>query len=203
MPQFDVLPDEETVAATVAALAEHGIGAEVVDDLAAARKTVLARIPHGATVFTNTSVTLDESGISAGIDDPEGPYESARLKMLAFDFATQRAEMKEVSGTPDYALGSVQAITRDGGLLIGSAGGSQLANIAWGAANVILVAGLQKLVPDMATAHRRLHEHSLELEHVRAQAAYGRPSQIGKILEIHKEQPGRIHLVLIRQVVGF
>ena len=35
------------------------------------------------------------------------------------------------------------------------------------------------------------------------QAAYGQHSQVGKILEIHQELPGRIHVVLIRQQVGF
>ena len=43
----------------------------------------------------------------------------------------------------------------------------------------------------------------LPLEDARAQAAYGQHSQVGKILEIHQELPGRIHLVLIRQQVGF
>ena len=28
-------------------------------------------------------------------------------------------------------------------------------------------------------------------------------SAVGKILEIHQESPGRIHVVLIRQLVGF
>jgi len=37
----------------------------------------------------------------------------------------------------------------------------------------------------------------------RAQAAYGQHSQAGKILEIHTELPGRIHVVLIRQPAGF
>ena len=37
----------------------------------------------------------------------------------------------------------------------------------------------------------------------RAQAAYGQHSQVAKILEIHQELPGRIHVVLIRQQVGF
>jgi hypothetical protein len=36
-----------------------------------------------------------------------------------------------------------------------------------------------------------------------AQAAYGQHSQVGKILEIHQELPGRIHIVLIRQQVGY
>jgi hypothetical protein len=46
-------------------------------------------------------------------------------------------------------------------------------------------------------------QHSLPLDDARAQAAYGQHSQIGKILEIHQELPGRIHVVLIRQPVGF
>ncbi len=33
--------------------------------------------------------------------------------------------------------------------------------------------------------------------------SYGQNSVVGKILEIHQETPGRIHVVLIRQVVGF
>ena len=48
-----------------------------------------------------------------------------------------------------------------------------------------------------------IYQHSLPLEDARAQAAYGQHSQVGKILEIHQELPGRIHIVLIRQRVGF
>jgi hypothetical protein len=58
----------------------------------------------------------------------------------------------------------------------------------------------------MATAEaarERIFEHSLLLEDARAIAAYGQNSFVGKILEIHQELPGRIHVVLIRQVVGF
>ncbi len=61
----------------------------------------------------------------------------------------------------------------------------------------------QKLVPTLEAAHERIYQHSLPLEDARAQAAYGQHSQVGKILEIHQELPGRIHIVLIRQPVGF
>jgi acyl-CoA hydrolase len=166
------------------------------------RAAVLTRIPAGSSVMTNTSVTLDQTGIADAINDG-GPYESARNKMLALDFATQAQQMKAIGGQPDYALGSVHAITRDGTLVIASASGSQLASYAWGAANVIFVAGAQKLVPTLQTAHERIYQHSLKLEDARAQAAYGQHSQVGKILEIHQELPGRIHIVLIRQLVGF
>ncbi len=201
MSEFDALPDEQTIAATVSALESHGFTVEVVDDPTAARKAVLARIPHGARVWKNTSVTLDETGISAGIDAADGPYESVRLQMTAQNYASR--QMKEIAAAPDYALGSVHAITEDGELLIGSASGSQFATLAWGADHVILVAGLQKVVPDLETARRRVREHSLLLENARALQAYGQNSRLNKTLEIYGEMPGRIHLVLIRQVIGY
>jgi acyl-CoA hydrolase len=200
--RFTALPDDQTLAATVVALEEHGFSVEVVDDLDAARQAVLTRIPRGSSVMTNTSVTLAETGIADAINDGGG-YESARNKMFALDFATQAQEMKAIGGQPDYALGSVHAITRDGTLVIASASGSQLASYAWGAANVIFVAGAQKIVPTIEAARERIYQHSLKLEDARAQAAYGQHSYVGKILEIHQELPGRIHIVLIRQPAGY
>ena len=200
--RFTTLPDDQTLAATVVALEEHGSSVEVVDDFDAARDAVLARIPEGSSVMTNTSVTLEETGIANAING-DGPYESMRNKLLSLDFATQLQEMKAIGGQPDYSIGSVHAVTRDGTLVIASASGSQLASYAWGAANVIFVIGAQKLVPTLAAAHERIYEHSLKLEDARALAAYGQNSSVGKILELHQELPGRIHIVIIRQVVGF
>ncbi len=200
--RFTALPDDQTLATTVVALEEHGFSVDVVDDLDAARETVLALIPEGASVMTNTSVTLQETGIADAIDGGE-PYDSARTRMSALDYATQLQEMKAIAGQPDYALGSVHAITPEGTLVIASASGSQLASYGWGAANVIFVVGAQKLVPSLEAARERIVEHSLKLEDARAYAAYGQNSYVGKVLEIHQEQPGRIHVVLIRQSIGF
>jgi LUD domain len=200
--RFTALPGEHTIAATVVALEEHRFGVEVVDDLDAARQAVLARIPHGASVMTNTSMTLTQAGIDDAIN-VGGPYDSARNKMARLDFATQLQEMKQVGGQTDYALGSVHAITRDGTLVIASASGSQFASYAWGAANVIFVVGAQKLVPTLEAARERIYRHSLVLEDARAVAAYGQHSYVGKIMEIHQELPGRIHIVLVREPAGF
>jgi hypothetical protein len=201
--RFTALPDDQTLATTVVALEEHGFSVEVVDDLDAARRAVLARIPRGSSVMTNTSVTLQDTGIADAINSEGAPYDSARNKMMALDFATQAQQMKVIGGQPDYSLGSVHAVTHDGTLVIASASGSQLASAAWGATNVIFVVGAQKLVPTLEAAHERIYQHSLKLEDARAYAAYGQNSFVGKVLEIHQEPPGRIRVVLIRQEVGY
>jgi len=200
--RFTTLPDHQTLDKTVVALEEHGFSVEIVEDLDAAREAVLARIPEGSSVMTNTSVTLQETGIAEAINGG-GPYKSVRNEMMALNFATQAQEMKAIAGAPDYALGSVHAVTHGGALFIASASGSQLATYAWGAATVIFVVGAQKLVPTPEQARERIFQHSLKLEDARALAAYGQNSSVGKILEIHQELPGRVHIVLIRQRVGF
>ena len=118
--RFATLPDEQALASTATALEEHGFSVEIISNLDAAREAVLARIPHGSSVMTNTSVTLAETGIADAINDG-GPYESARNAMFALDFTTQAQKMKAIGGQPDYALGSVHAVTRDGTLVIASA----------------------------------------------------------------------------------
>lgn len=200
--RFQTLPDDDEVAETVAGLQRRGLSVEVVDGLAEARDAVLARIPPGASVMTFPSLTLQETGIAAAIDEG-GRYDSVRGRGSSLDRTTRMHEIKEAMLLPDFALGSVHAVTREGVLLIASALGSQLAAHAWGAAQVILAVGAQKLVPDLDTARRRIREHSLKLEDVRTREVYGQGSRIGKVLEIHQEEPGRIHVVLIRCQVGF
>ena len=53
------------------------------------------------------------------------------------------------------------------------------------------------------TLHERIREYCLRLENERALEVYGTGSRIGKILEIHEEDPGRIHVVLVRASIGF
>src|SRR6266480_7012923 len=123
--------------------------------------------------MTNPSVTLQETGIRGAIDDG-GPHDSARNKLNELDFATQLQEMKKIGGQPDFSLGSVHAITREGALFIASASGSQLASYAWGATNVILVVRSEELVSTAEAARERIFEYSLPLEDARAYAPTGR-----------------------------
>ncbi|WP_194396282.1 LUD domain-containing protein [Microbacterium atlanticum] len=199
--RFTLIPDTATIDATRTALESRGFSVEVTDTLDEARHAALARIPEGASVMTHTSVTVDQAGISAAID--EGHYGSARTALAALDWETQRDEQKAVVAKAQVALGSVHAVTEDGILMIASASGSQLGAYLYTAEQVIFVVGVQKIVPDLATAHERVYQHTLPLEDIRARAAYGVPSSVNKILEIRQERPGRIHVVLVRQNVGY
>jgi hypothetical protein len=119
------------------------------------------------------------------------------------DRATQMREIRKLGAAPDFQLNSVQAVTEDGRIVVASFGGSQLGPIVSGAGRVILVAGAQKVVPDLATAFRRVEEYSYPREDVRLQQAFGRHSAVNKMVVLNGGvAPGRTMIILVRQPVG-
>ena len=120
------------------------------------------------------------------------------------DRATQLAEIWRLMSTPDVIVGSVHAATETGSLVIASASGSQLPGYAGGAARAIWIVGAQKVVPDLPAALRRVEDHCLPLESARAQAVYGSPSAINRLLILNAEpDPGRGTVLLLREAIGF
>jgi hypothetical protein len=96
--------------------------------------------------------------------------------------------------------------------------GNRLAGYAFGAGNVILVAGTNKLVPDLAAAFERIRntaavQECRKLEKRTPCAVTGRcendacrgpDRQCGKILIIENEKiAGRITLVLVARPLGY
>jgi hypothetical protein len=186
-----------------AALTAHGFTAEVLNDAAAARARIRDLIPEGASVFTGASETLRLSGIDADINT-SGRYQAIRPRVLAIDRATGADDIRRLLASPDVAVGSVHAVTETGSLVIASGSGSQLPGYAGGAARAIWIAGAQKVVPDLATALRRVEDHCLPLESARTQVAHGWPSAINRLLILHAEPyPGRGTVLLLRQAIGF
>src|SRR5258708_3015986 len=116
-------------------------------DAAAARQAALDLLPEGAEVFTASSVTADAVGLSQETNG-SGRYTATRPQLMAMDPATQMSEMRRLGAAPQWVVGSVHALTRDGDLVIASASGSQLASMAYGAQNVLFIIGAQKIVPD-------------------------------------------------------
>jgi hypothetical protein len=193
---------QDAVERAAEALRSHNFDTYVVEDGDAARDLVLSLIPEGAEVGQGASMTLEQIGVTAAIEQ-SGCYEAIRPKTRAMDRATQMREIRKLAAAPDFQLNSVQAVTEDGRMLVASFGGSQLGPIVSGAGRVILVAGSQKIVPDLATAFRRVEEYSIPREDVRLQQAYGRRSAANKMVVLSGEvSPGRTTVVLVRRPVG-
>ncbi len=200
---FGAPASAEQLDRAIAALRANGFTAELLDDAAAARARIKDLIPEGASVFTGASETLRLSGIAQDIETGDR-YEAVRPRVLTMDRATESDQIRRLVATPDVFVASVAAVTETGSLVIASASGSQLPASAGGAARAIWVVGAQKVVPDLSTALRRLEEHALPLETERAQAVYGQPSAVNRLLVLNAEpQPGRGTVLLLREAIGF
>lgn len=207
MSAWDELADEAAIASTVKALASNGITVMVVEDGAAAKAKVLEILPKRAQVMTMTSVTLDAIGLPMQINE-SGDYDSVRAQFVKMDRnkPEDALEMRRLGAAPDWAVGSVHAVTQDGKVVIASNTGSQLPAYAYGAGHVLWVVGAQKIVKNLDDAMKRIYEHVLPLESERANKAYHitTGSFVSKMLVVNKEiQPGRISMIIVRAKLGF
>jgi len=160
-------------------------------------------IPQKSEVLTMSSVTLDESGISEVLNSDR--YVSIRNKIYSLDREKDAIEMRKLGSTPEYAVGSANAITKDGKLLFASFTGSQIPAYSYGANKVVLVVSANKITADIDDAYNRVNEYVLPLESKRAQAAYGvKESRTDKWLVIEKElNPARITVVIVGEKIGY
>lgn len=203
MNQWEKLADEQTLKRAVASLKNNNVEAIVVKNGEEARKKVLKLLPKGAEVMTMSSLTLDTIGVAKEINE-SGNYSAVRSKLMSMDRKTQGLEMQKMGAAPEWAVGSVNAITETGQILVASATGSQLSAYAYGSAHVVWVIGTQKIVKNLDLGFKRIHEYAFPLEDARARKAYGVGSGVNKILVTNKETiPGRITVIFVKEKLGF
>ncbi len=206
MKQWNTKPPRDVIEKTMRALNENCIDTRLAATGADAKAIVLDMIPPGAEVFTMTSVTLDEIGLSSEIND-SGRYNSVRKALFAMDPRSQAGTQRKLGAAPDFVVGSVHAITESGTLVVASRTGSQIPAYAFGGGVVIWVVGVQKIVRDVEEGLRRIDEYLVELESARAIKASGLPADFrtspNKVLLFNREvQQARVRLVLVDEVVG-
>ena len=201
--EFSRAASKGKIRAVAGALERNGITCTVVDSGQEARRAVGSILPVGAEVYNNTSSTLEVIGVAEDIER-SGQYQPLRPRLYQMDREMQGREMRQLSASPDWVVGSAHALTEEGSLLIASASGSQLGPIASGAGHVILVVGAQKIVRDSETGLRRIYEYCFPLEDRRARQAYGVRSGVNSVLFINKAvAPGRITAILVNESLGF
>jgi hypothetical protein len=200
--EFALAADPAAIDRAAQALRNRGFEVLIAADQADARRLVLGLIPEGAEVHQGASATLGQLGITDALE-AAGDYNAIRPITRSMDRATQMREIRKLGSAPDVFVNSVNGVTEEGQMVFASASGSQIGPIASGAGRVILVVGAQKVVPDLATAMRRLDEYVFPLVDVQAQQAYGRHSAMNKVLIVNGDYPGRTTVVLVEEPVGF
>jgi len=197
------LATDEQIERAAKALEASNIHTLIAASGAEARRLFFELIPEGAEVFLGASVTLEQLGIKDEIDK-SGKFDAVRPRLFAMNRETQGREIRKLGGAPDYAAGSVHAVTEDGHVLIASKTGSQLGPYAMGAGSVVWVVGAQKVVKDLAEGFRRIQEYAVPLEDAHMQQLYHTGTDLNKVLVINKEiRPNRITLILVKEKLGF
>jgi LUD domain len=201
--EFAQLAGDEQIARAAKALEANGIHTIIAENGEDAKRIFFELIPEGAEVFLGASVTLETLGIKDVIDK-SGRFDTLRPKMFAMDRATQGREIRKLGGAPDYAAGSVHAVTEDGQVLIASNTGSQLGPYASGAGTVIWIVGAQKIVKDLDEGLRRIYEYDLPLEIEHMRQLYNAGTGVNKVLIVNREiRPNRVTMILVKEELGY
>jgi len=112
--------------------------------------------------------------------------------------------MRRMSVAAEYFLSGVNAISHDGR----ARGMRRHRQSGWCLALCGQESGadlrLNKIVPTLQDAMRRIFEYVYPFEDARSRKVNGMPSQIGKCVTVANErQPGRINLILVDETLGY
>ena len=181
-------------------------------DSESAVKKVMELIPNGASIGWGGSVTLNETGIMDAI-------RSGEYKIIDRETTTTPEEHKkiyaEICGC-DYFLMSTNAITLSGELVNVDGRGNRVSFLCFGPENVIVVAGMNKVVTDVDAGIKRTRNMAAPTNTVRL--GKNTPCAVnGKCADCLSTDcicaytvvtrlsmiPGRINVILVGEELGF
>jgi hypothetical protein len=204
MKDWSLLASEESIKKVSDSLKSENIEVFIFENGLEAKKKVLELIPIGAEVMTMSSQTLEAIGINKEINE-SGSYNSVKAKLMKMDRITEGREMQKLGAAPDWAIGSIHAVSEDGHVFVVSNTGSQLGAYAYSASHVIWVVGSQKIVKDWEEGVKRVYEYSLPHESERQKGlGNAKGSNIGKFLIFNNEiRQGRVTMIIVKEELGF
>lgn len=204
---------EKRMEHTAKALRSNRMEAYCVADREKARQLVLSLIEPGSVVANGGSMTLQECGILDAVRAGDFRYLDRDAPGLD---AEQRGGIYRQAFSADVYLGSCNAITQQGELLNVDGNGNRVAAYCFGPERVVLVAGVNKIVPDLQAAFSRLENTAAPANTARLGcqtpcANTGEcmhcvsPARICCDYVIHRFQriAGRIHVVLVGESLGY
>lgn len=202
--KWSLIPSSEIIEKTVGEIEKRGIKVILASDGDEAMSLVKQIIPPGAEVMNGSSTTLIEIGYEEYISKGKSGWNLMHQAINAEDNDQKRAELRRKSVAAEYFLSSANAIASTGEIVACDASGSRVGAWPFAAGNLILIVGINKIVPTLDDALNRIRNYVFPLENARALKAYGVPSIIGKcVILAHERNVGRITLILVRESLGY
>ncbi|HWQ18889.1 MAG TPA: lactate utilization protein [Methanotrichaceae archaeon] len=203
--RWNRMPSEEEIAATAEAL-EKNAKIKVIRgaDGDEALQKIKELIPAGAEVMNGSSTTLIEIGYQDFVRSDKSPWKNLRQAIDSESDPARRDELRRRSIIADYFLSGVNAISKTGMVAACDATGSRTGAWLFGARNLILVSGVNKIVSSEDEALQRIKEYAYPLEDARINRAQGAHSSVAKCAMIRNERKkGRVTLILINDRLGY
>ena len=198
------LTTNDVLIQTSSALIQRNIQTSIAENAAEAKQLLMDLIPLNSEVYISTSETLDSIGYTEHISQSNNYKSLNELVTAETNLDTQKDVRRRVTTIADYFVGSVQAISASGEVIIASGSGSQIAAYVYGAKKVFWVAGIQKICQDLPSAIERVRGYTLE-KHDQWLEGYGRSAApVGKLLIFEHEQvKERVHMILVKEILGW
>ena len=185
-------------------LENNGINVIIVENGKEAFELLKLILPSGAEVMTGSSTTLMQIGFMDYYIGNQHPWVNLGSPIFLEKDPEKQKVMRRKSVTAEYFVASVNAITEDGKLVAVDGSGSRVGAYHFGAGNVVLVSGVNKIVPTLNDAFERIHNIVVPLESARAMKRYGKPASPNKWVIIERETiKDRITLILVKEELGF
>ena len=138
---------------TIEALKSNRMDVYFVKTAEEAKALALSLIPEGSSCASGGSVTLAETGIIDALKNGNYNYIDRMIPGLTQE---QKDEAMRAAFSADFYLASANAITEDGELYNVDGNSNRVAALLYGAKNVIVVAGVNKLVKNLDEAVLRV-----------------------------------------------
>lgn len=181
-------------------------------DKESAARFIEELVPEGSSVAWGGSMTLNETKV---MDILKG----GKYEVIDRDTAVNDEKRKEVYGkivSCDYFFMSTNAITLDGELVNTDGRGNRVAFLCFGPDNVIVVAGMNKVVSDTDAAIKRIHDVATPANTVRLNkktpcSVTGRCADClsddcicaSTVITRFSMIPGRIKVILVGEELGY
>jgi L-lactate utilization protein LutB len=202
--KWNRIPSPDIVEKTVREIEKRGIKVILAPNGEEALSVLKKIIPPGAEVMNGSSTTLIEIGFEEYVSHGQSGWKLVHTSITTENDDRKRAELRRKSVTADYFLSSANAIASTGEIIACDASGSRVGAWPFAAGHLILVVGINKIVPTLEDGLNRIRNYAYRLENTRAMKAYGTPSVMGKCVILAQEKnEGRITLILVKEALGY